>query len=76
MVNITLSIPKETRAKMTLHPEIKWSNAIRTIIEKKLGEFEEAENIAKKSHLSEKDFRRVAAKIDSAAGKHAKALLA
>jgi len=75
MVNVTLSIPAQTKARMDKHTEIKWSNAIRTIIERKLNDFEEAERIAKKSNLKMSDFDEISKKIDVAMAKHAEALL-
>ena len=75
MVNLTLSIPAETKARMDKHKYIKWSSAVRTIIERKLSDFEEAERIAKKSNLTMKDFDDISKKIDSAMAKHAEELL-
>ena len=75
MVNLTLSIPKETKERMDKHKHIKWSNAIRTIIERKLNDFEEAEKIAKRSNLKMSDFNEISKKIDVAMAKHAEELL-
>lgn len=75
MVNLTLSVPKETKKRMDKYKDIKWSNAIRTIIEKKLDDFEEAEKIAKKSKLKIEDFNYINIKIDNAMTKHAEELL-
>ena len=75
MVNLTLSIPAETKARMDKHKYIKWSSAVRTIIERKLNDFEEAEKIAKKSNLEMTDFNEVSKKIDIAMAKHAEELL-
>jgi len=75
MVNVTLSIPAETKARMDKHKHIKWSSAIRTIIERKLNDFEEAENIAKRSNLKMGDFNEISKKIDMAMAKHAEELL-
>ncbi len=75
MVNLTLSIPAETKKRMDKHKHIKWSRAIRTIIERKLNDFEEAERIAKKSNLKMSDFDEISKKIDIAMAKHAEELL-
>ncbi len=75
MPNITLSITEETKKKMAEHPHVKWSNVVRSIIEKKLADFEEAERLAKKSKLTMDDFRVIGKKIDSASRRHALRLL-
>jgi len=75
MPNITLSITDETKMKMDRHPEVRWSNAVRAVIEKKLADFEEAERLAKKSLLTERDVELLSSKVNSAAAKHAKRLL-
>jgi single-stranded DNA-specific DHH superfamily exonuclease len=75
MVNLTLSIPAETKARMDKHTEIKWSNAIRNLIEQKLNDFEEAEALANKLDLSEKDLKPILNKINKDMAKHAEALL-
>ena len=49
MPNITLSIPEETKRRMEKHPHVKWSSAIRAIIERRLDDFEETERLAQKS---------------------------
>ena len=75
MPNITLSIPEETKKRMEKHPHVKWSNAIRTIIERKLDDFEEAERLAQKSTLTEKDVELLSKKVDKAMARHARKLL-
>jgi len=75
MVNLTLAIADETKKKMDSHPSVRWSNAVRATIEKKLEEFEEAERLAKKGRLKIEDFESLSKEIGSAAGKHAKRLL-
>ncbi|MCX6803354.1 MAG: hypothetical protein NTY48_02155 [Candidatus Diapherotrites archaeon] len=75
MVNITLSIPAETKARMDEHPEIRWSNSIRTLIEQKLDDFNEVEKLAKKLNLSEKDIKPILDKVNSNILKHSEALL-
>jgi hypothetical protein len=75
MVNITLSVLPEVKARMDEHPEIKWSNSIRTLIEQKLDDFEEAEKLAKKLNLSEKDLKPILEKVNADMRKHSEALL-
>ena len=75
MVNLTLSIPAETKARMDKHKYIKWSNSIRNLIEQKLDDFEEAERFAKKLDLSEEDLKPILDKINADMRKHSEALL-
>ncbi len=75
MRNITLSITDETKNKMESHPEVRWSNAVRVIIERKLNDFRIAEALAQKSRLTEKDVQALSKKVNRAMGKHAKGLL-
>jgi hypothetical protein len=75
LVNVTLFMPNGLKSRMDLHKEVSWSSAIRTVIEEKLDEFEEAEALAKKSRLSEKDVEKLASKVDAAMARHAEALL-
>lgn len=75
MPNITLSVAQETKSKMEKHPEVRWSNAVRAIIEKKLEAFEEAERLAGKSWLTEKDIEALSEKVSKGIAKHAKGLL-
>ncbi|HLC36947.1 MAG TPA: hypothetical protein VJK05_05055 [archaeon] len=75
MPNITIAVTEEIRKKMNEHPEIKWSNAVRAIIERKLADFKEAERLAKKSILTEEDVEKLSAKAASNAARKAKRLL-
>lgn len=75
MVNVTLSLPEALWRRMKAHAEIRWSRAVQNVIEAKLEAFEEAERLAEKSRLTEKDVEKIAAEIDAAAAEHAKALL-
>ncbi|MFH1246854.1 MAG: hypothetical protein V1644_00600, partial [Candidatus Micrarchaeota archaeon] len=60
MANITLYIPDELKHKMDEHREMRWSMAIRNIIEEKLEELAKFESLVKKSKLTEKDARLLA----------------
>ena len=75
MGNLTLAISDETKKKMERFPKVKWSNAVRVIIERKLDDFEEAQRLSKKSHLTEKDVEKMSSKVDASIGRHAKRLL-
>jgi len=75
MPNLTLSIPNDTKKRMAAHASVRWSNVVRTIIERKLDDFEEAERLAQKSRLTRKDVDRLSAKVDAAMGRHVKRLL-
>ncbi len=75
MANITLYVPDELKKRMDEHKEMRWSMAIRSIIEQKLDDFEEVERLAQKSRLTEADVKRLADKVNEAAGKHAERLL-
>ena len=75
MPNITLSISEELKKEMEKYSSIKWSSAVRNVIEQKIADFEEAESIAKKSRLNWKTWKLISAKISKNAAKHAEALL-
>ncbi|MFH1107002.1 MAG: hypothetical protein V1787_03835 [Candidatus Micrarchaeota archaeon] len=75
MVNVTLSLHETVWKRMKAHNEIRWSRTVESVIEGKLDAFDEAQLLASKSRLTEKDAARIAAEIDSSAARHAKALL-
>lgn len=75
MPNMTLSIPEETKKRMDQHPHIRWSSVVRSVIEKKLDDFEEAERLAKKGNLQLSDFEDMRKKLDEASRQHARKLL-
>ena len=75
MPNITLSVSDVTKQKMKQHPEVRWSNAVRVMIEKKLHDFEVAERLARKSSLTEKDVELLSSKVNKSIAEHAKRLL-
>ena len=75
MPNITLVISRELKTEMKRHPAVKWSNAVRNVIEQKLADFREAESIAKRSKFNWRDWKLINEKISKSAAKHAKALL-
>ncbi len=75
MPNITLVISEELRKEMERHSSIKWSSAVRNIIEQKLADFDELENLARKSKFTMKDWKLIEKKVSKSMAKHAKALL-
>lgn len=75
MPNLTLSITEKTKQRMGKHREVRWSNVVRVVIERKLSDFEEAERLAQKSLLSERDIEMLASKANKAMAKHAVGLL-
>ena len=75
MPNITLSISKELKKEMDKYSSVKWSTAVRNVIEQKIADFEEAESIAKRSKFNFKTWKLIGAKISKNAAKHAEALL-
>ncbi len=70
MVSLTLSVPLELRRKMNEYPQIKWSEVVRAIIYRQISDFEEAERLAAKSKLTEKDVEELAAKVDEDMVRH------
>ena len=50
--------------KMASHPEIKWSEVVRSILEQQVKEMDEAERLSAGSKLTEKDVEELASKID------------
>lgn len=75
MGNITLSISDETKKKMQKYPSVRWSNAVRVMIERKIHDFETTERLAKKMVLSEKDVEKISLKVNASMARHAKRLL-
>ena len=75
MPNITLSVTDELKEGMEKHPAVRWSNAVRAVIEAKLRDFEAAEKLAQKSSLTEKDVDLLSASISKSMARHAKGLL-
>ena len=75
MPNITLSISEELKKEMKRHSSIKWSDAVRSIIEQKISELNEAEKIAKKSKFNWEDWKLIDRELSKNAARHARALL-
>ncbi len=66
MVSLTLSVSDAILKRMRMHSETKWSEVVRSILEQQLDELDEAERIASKSKLSERDAEEIAKSMDSA----------
>ena len=69
MGNMTLSIPNEVRKEMKQFSEVKWSEVARKAIIERLGTLRMAEELAKKSKLTESDVEQFSRKIKSLAAK-------
>ena len=69
MGNITLSLPNEVRKEMKQFSEVKWSEVARKAIVERLETLRMAEELAKKSKLTESDVEEFSKKIKSLAAK-------
>jgi hypothetical protein len=69
MVSITLSIPVDLKKKMNRHPEIRWSEVVRAILQEQVDDLEEAEKLAAKSRLTEADVREFSRLVDGGVAK-------
>ncbi|MBS3086354.1 hypothetical protein J4422_01495 [Candidatus Pacearchaeota archaeon] len=63
MVNITLAIPDALHKKLKTHSEIRWSDVIRRILEKRLEDLEIMDKIVSKSKFTEEDVEEIGKKI-------------
>ncbi|MBU1252040.1 MAG: hypothetical protein KJ905_04030 [Nanoarchaeota archaeon] len=69
MVNITLAIPDELHKKLKVHSEIRWSEVIRRILEKRLEDLEMMDKIVSRSKFSESDIEEIGEKIKAGIAK-------
>jgi len=69
MGNMTLSIPDEIQKSMKRFSDIRWSEVARRAIVEKVETLKLAEELAKKSRLTEKDVKDFSKKIKSFATK-------
>jgi hypothetical protein len=53
--NITLALPKDLHRKMKAHPEVKWSEVVRSVIARRIQDLERMDAIARRSTLSAGD---------------------
>jgi hypothetical protein len=74
MANVTLFVPDDLKKRMSAHTGLSWSNAIRTIIESKLEDLEEANELAKSSALTQEDVEFLSRKVDEDTRRHVRAL--
>ncbi len=63
MPNITLSIPDSLHKRLKKHREIRWSEVIRAMLEKRLEDLEMMDNLTKNSKLTMKDVEEIGAKV-------------
>lgn len=75
MPNITLAITDKTKHRMEKHKHMKWSSAVRAIIEERLDEFDEVERLASKSRLMQKDVDELTELVNADIRKHVKGLM-
>ena len=69
MGNMTLSVPEEVHKKMKQFPEVKWSEVARRAFMEKLETLSIAEELAKKSKLTETDIKEFSKKIKASAAR-------
>ena len=69
MPNMTLSIPANTHREMKEFSEVRWSEVARKAIVEKIEALRLAEELAKKSRLTEKDIKNFSKKINTLATK-------
>ena len=75
MPNMTLAISDKTKGRMEKHKHMKWSRAVRAIIEKRLDDFEEVERLSRKSKFTQKDADEMAEMVNADIRKHVKGLM-
>ena len=75
MPNMTLALSDKTKRRMGKHRHMKWSSAVRAIIEKRLDDFEEVEKLAQKSKFTEKDAEELTEMVNANIRKHVKGLM-
>ena len=59
MPNITLSISEKMHKEIAQHPEIKWSQIVRQVFDKKLNELHWIDAALSVSELTEEDVERI-----------------
>ena len=64
MVNVTLSIPDETKKKMDTFPEMNWSAVAREAFNQKMRDLEFIKNFKSQSTLTEEDALRMARELN------------
>jgi len=66
MVNITLSVPSETKQRMDKFAEINWSAVARQAFEEKMKDLEFIKNFKSDSKFTEKDALELGRKVNKA----------
>lgn len=69
MGNITLSIPNSVHEEMRQFSEVRWSEVARKAIIEKIEMLKLAENLSKKSKLTQEDVKEFSDKIKNSAAK-------
>jgi hypothetical protein len=69
MGNITLSVPDAVHESMRHFSDVRWSEVARRAIVEKIEALRLAEELARKSRLTEKDVKEFSAKVKSLAAK-------
>jgi len=64
MVSITLSVPKELKSEMDLHPEMNWSEIARQAIRSKISILKRMDALVANSKLTEKDALEIGRKVN------------
>ena len=64
MGNITLAIPDGLHEKLRSHVEIRWSEVVRQLLQKKIEQLELMNNLTRKSKLTQNDVDEISKKID------------
>ncbi len=75
MVSLTLSVPPQLKKRMEKHAKIKWSEVVRAVLTQQLDDLEEADRLASKSRLTQKDVDALAEKADADVAKRWKEIV-
>ena len=63
MVNITLAIPDSLHAKLKSRSEIRWSEVMRQMLQRKIEQLDEVDKILEKSKFTQKDVEIIGRKV-------------
>ncbi len=75
MVSLTLSVSPQLKRRMDQHSKIKWSEVVRAVLSQQLDDLEEADRLAAKSKLTQKDVDELAEKADADVAKRWKEIV-
>ena len=76
MVNITLSVPSETKQRMDKFAEINWSAVARQAFEEKMKDLEFIKEFKAKSTLTEEDALRLGKEVSKSLSKRLREIAA